>query len=249
MPTVELVYDRECPNVAQARANVLRAFVRASITPRWTEHLHDEAPPHARGFGSPTILVDGLDVAGIAPGAEECCRVYAAEGGTLTGVPDVAAIAAALAASEASETNARPADAPPEQPARGGWTSSLGVVPGIGAALLPKVACPACWPAYAGFLGSVGLPLLMEASWLLPVTSAFLVIAIGVLAFRARRRRGYGPFLLGLVAAAFVLIGKFALESDPTMYTGIGLLVAASLWNSWPRRRRQACEACAPARA
>lgn len=246
MPHIELVYDRECPNVTHARANLLRAFVRANLTPRWSEYLHDDAPPHARGFGSPTILVDGRDVAGVSAGAEECCRVYTTEGGTLAGVPAVAAIAAALASSEPDAS----AGAPP-QPDRsgGGWGSSLGVLPGVGAALLPKVACPACWPAYAGFLGSLGLPFLMETRWLLPLTAVFLVIAVGVLAFRARRRRGYGPFVLGLVAAAFVLIGKFTFESDPAMYAGIGLLVAASLWNSWPRRTRRACEACAPARA
>ena len=122
-------------------------------------------------------------------------------------------------------------------------------MPGIGAALLPKVACPACWPAYAGFLGSLGLPFLMETAWLLPLTAVFLVIAVGVLAFRARRRRGYRPFLLGLLAAAFVMIGKFGLESDPAMYVGLALLVSASLWNSWPKPRPQPCAACAPARA
>jgi hypothetical protein len=54
--------------------------------------------------------------------------------------------------------------------------------------------------------------------------------------FRAKERRGYGPFLLGVVAASGVLLGKFVWESNPTMYGAVGLLVISSLWNTWPRR-------------
>ncbi len=119
------------------------------------------------------------------------------------------------------------------------------MLPAIGTALLPKVACPACWPAYAGVLGAVGLGFLMDVTWLLPVTAVFLGLAVGALGSRARRRRGHGPFLVGGVAAAVVLTGKFAFDSDAAMYAGLGLLVAASLWNSWPRRRKAAaCPAC-----
>lgn len=94
-----------------------------------------------------------------------------------------------------------------------------------------------CWPAYAGFLSSIGLGLLMDSTWLFPLTGAFLVLAVSALAFRARIRRGYGPFGLGVIASVIVLLGKFALEKNTAMYAGIGLLVAASLWNSWPRRQ------------
>ena len=121
----------------------------------------------------------------------------------------------------------------------------LAVLPGIGLALLPKVACPACWPAYAGVLGAMGLGFLVKTAWLLPLTAVFMVVAVGSLAFRARRRRGYGPFAIGLLAAVVVLGGKFVLGSDPAMYGGIALLVGASLWNSWPRKAAAApCLAC-----
>ena len=39
---------------------------------------------------------------------------------------------------------------------RAGWRSSLATLPGIALAFLPKIACPACWPAYAGVLSSLG---------------------------------------------------------------------------------------------
>lgn len=235
MPTVELVYDGSCPNVAAARAQLLRAFVQVGLTPKWSEFLIGDpaTPRHARGYGSPSVLVDGLDVSRAAPGAEASCRLYGMADGELSRVPAVSEIAAALAR----------AISIPHTPDQGtGWRSSLAVLPGVGVALLPKIACPACWPAYAGLLSSAGLGFLGEASWLLPLTAAFLCVAVGAL--RARVRRGYGPFGLGLVASAVVLVGKFALDSDAAMYAGIGLLVAASLWNTWPRAAA-GCPACA----
>ena len=111
------------------------------------------------------------------------------------------------------------------------WKRSLAVLPGIGVSLLPKLACPLCWPAYAGLASALGLGFLISAKYLLPLTIAFLAIAAVVLGFRASRRRGYGPFWLGLVAAAVILTDKFYFDAAPAVYTGVGLLIAASVWN------------------
>ena len=116
------------------------------------------------------------------------------------------------------------------------WKQGLLALPGIGVSLLPKLACPLCWPAYAGLLSSVGLGFLISAAYLLPLTVGFLVVALGAMAFKANSRHGYGPFLLGLLAAATVLLAKFRWESSPTMYGAVGLLFVASLWNAWPIR-------------
>jgi mercuric ion transport protein len=116
------------------------------------------------------------------------------------------------------------------------WRQSILAVPSIGVSVLPKLACPACWPAYAGLLSSVGLGFLISTVYLLPLTAASLFLAVATLAFRANKRRGYGPFAVGLVAGSAVLLGKFAWESDLTMYSALGLLVIASLWNAWPLR-------------
>src|SRR6266850_6915912 len=69
-----------------------------------------------------------------------------------------------------------------------------------------------------------------------PLTVAFLVLALAAVLFSARDRHGYDPFLLAVLAAGGVLLGKFAWDSRPTVYGAIGLLVVASLWNTWPRR-------------
>jgi len=78
MATVDLVYASDCPNVSLARANLLAAFARAGVEPTWTEHRVGDAraPARTRGYGSPTILVDGRDVAGQPPSAESSCRIY-----------------------------------------------------------------------------------------------------------------------------------------------------------------------------
>jgi hypothetical protein len=233
MPRVELIYDPDCPNVHLARGQLLRAFGQLDMKPQWQEWCSSDpaAPEHARGYPSPTILVDGCDVSGAEPiDGTASCRIYATSG-AMAGAPSVEEITAAL------EAGGGLAPAPPGKN-HGRWQSSAAMLPAVGMSLLPKLACPACWPAYAGLMGSMGLGFLVDTTYLLPLTGVFLVGAVGALALRAHGRHGYGPFLLGLLAAASVLVGKFALESDPAMYGGIAMLVGASLWNAWPQLKR-----------
>ena len=116
------------------------------------------------------------------------------------------------------------------------WKRVAAVLPGVGASLLPKLTCPMCWPAYAGLLSALGLGFLMSERYLFGVTTVFLIISVGALAFRFRERRGVAPAILGFAGAAVVLVGKFGSESTPAIYAGLSVLIAASLWNSWPRR-------------
>lgn len=119
-------------------------------------------------------------------------------------------------------------------------------LPGIGVSLFPKLMCPACWPAYASVLSSVGLSFLISAKYLLVLTVAFLVLTAFALSFRASRRHGYGPLGLGIAAAAMILIGKFYFDAERATYAGVGLLIAASVWNSWPRRAAVGPFCCVP---
>ena len=76
----------------------------------------------------------------------------------------------------------------------------------------------------------------MQTTYLLPLTVLSLVLAVAALGLRANRRRGYGPFVLGLAAAFALVAGKFVLASNVMVYGSIAALVGASLWNSWPKK-------------
>lgn len=121
------------------------------------------------------------------------------------------------------------------------WKQGLFAIPGIGFALLPKLACPLCWPAYAGVLSSLGLGFLISTSYLFALTTAFLFLTLASFGFRAKQRRGYGPLLLGAAGSAVFLMDKFYLASTVVMYLGLGTLVTASVWNMWPRRVVESC--------
>ena len=121
------------------------------------------------------------------------------------------------------------------------WREGWLTVPGISAALLPKLACPLCWPFYSAIVSSVGLGFLISTKYLLTFTVAFLILTFGALAYHAKQRRGYGPLMLGMAGAVAVVIGKFDLESNPVTFTGIAVLVAASAWNMWPLSAVESC--------
>lgn len=117
------------------------------------------------------------------------------------------------------------------------------------AALAALPACPACYPAYAGVLSALGLGGVVEMG---PrgqaiLTVLFLAGALGALAFRARTRRGYAPLALGVAASLVVMTGKFLLLMNAATYAGVGGLMAAAIWNVWPRAADTACVSCAPA--
>ena len=116
------------------------------------------------------------------------------------------------------------------------WKRSLAVLPGIGVSLLPKLMCPMCWPAYAGIVSALGLGFLISTKYLLPLTIMFLGLTTAALGFRASQRHGYGPLWLGLIAASTILAGKFYFDITQASYAGVLLLIAASIWNGWPRR-------------
>lgn len=126
---------------------------------------------------------------------------------------------------------------------------SMGSLPGVGVSLLPKLMCPACWPAYAGIVSALGLSFLSSTRYLLLLTALFLSVTLFTLGFKAHRRNGYGPLGLGLLAAATILSGKFYFDVSQVTYAGLGLLVTGSVWNCWSQRAAKAifCSACVPA--
>lgn len=109
---------------------------------------------------------------------------------------------------------------------------TLTSLPGIGAALLPNATCPACWPIYAGILSSLGLGFLMTGPYFYLFIGILLSISLFSLAYKAKSRRGYLPFWIGLLSAITILTGKYFELSDFVFYAGAFLLIFASIWNN-----------------
>ncbi len=76
----------------------------------------------------------------------------------------------------------------------------------------------------------------METAYLLPLTASCLFLAVAALGFRANRRRGYGPLVVGVLAAILLVVGKFVLDSNVAVYGAVLSLIAASVWNSWLKK-------------
>jgi len=96
-PKVELVYDPDCPNVEHARVRLREAIAEDGRGLQWTEWASDNPalPDHARGYASPTILINQRDVAP-NPTRATACRLYDQGNGTLHPAPPASAITAAL---------------------------------------------------------------------------------------------------------------------------------------------------------
>ena len=87
----------------------------------------------------------------------------------------------------------------------------------------------------AGLLSSIGLGFLLNIEYLLPITTLFLILAVGSLLHGAKKRRGYKPFWLGLAGAVTIIVAKFFFHNEMTMYAGLAALAIASFWHAWPR--------------
>lgn len=114
-------------------------------------------------------------------------------------------------------------------------------IPGILVSLLPQLYCPLCWPAYTALLSSLGFGFINYTPYLLPTMVLLLLIALCSLAFRAKKRQGYKPFWLGVVAVFIIMLSKFVFKVNFMLYLGIAILLVASLWNIFPSKTKVSC--------
>ena len=237
---IELIYDADCPNVAATRSLLIRAFTQTGISARWKEWERSSpaSPSYVQDFGSPSLLVDGHDIAGLGPSpSTRACRVYLSGNGKLQATPPLALVCAALLRNAPTVNR--------NYSGKSRWQALVASFPAIGTALLPKLTCPLCWPAYAALLSALGLGFFDYTPYLLPFTLLFLAVTVGALAIHARRSGQRAALITGIAGAAIVLLGKFAYELDWLNTAGIGLLVVAILISM---RRRSVpavpCPAC-----
>lgn len=89
---IDLVYFEGCPHVTTARQRLQDAVRSVSPSLQWTEWDSDATttPTRFRGYSSPTVLVNGVDVEGKARAIGSGCAVG--------GGPSVEALRAALVA-------------------------------------------------------------------------------------------------------------------------------------------------------
>ena len=135
MPCVEFIYDSDCPNVTAARSQLLRAFAEAGISATWQEWERNDPnnPDYVKQFGSPTILVDGIDISAAEPGDKVAsCRIYRHADGTTSGVPPLEKIILAISTSAIQGAGKKKR-----------WLSLLSSVFSGILVLFPKAACPA----------------------------------------------------------------------------------------------------------
>lgn len=211
---IRLLYFEDCPNVEQARENLREALSHAGLAQRWdeTDIRSSDCPDRWKGFPSPTVLVDGTD---IVSGAEAQSGSSSCRTG---GAPTWEQIGTALAADKS-------------------WYAGLTALPAAAAGVLPASICPACYPALAGFISSLGLGASADRV-IAPLTIVLLLIALAGLGYQATRNRNYWPLAAGAIGAIAMYAGQFVLALPAVKIGGIVLLVTASFWNVIPKLRK-----------
>tara|TARA_E500000331_G_C17272891_1_gene720233 strand:- start:20217 stop:20915 length:699 start_codon:yes stop_codon:yes gene_type:complete len=228
---IVLLYFQGCPNVQNSRKNLISALSQSKIKIQWKEYdLNDDSlPQEYRNYGSPSLIIDGKDVMmeGQNPGAS--CRVYSDNGKISGSIPKEVILNALILEKSSKDTN---------------WKFTFGSIPAIFVALLPNTICPACWPLFGGLVSSLGIGFIFESKNLFILTIILLCIALFSLIYKARKRRGYTPFYLGLCSTLLLITGKFYWNSMAISYVGIAMLLLAIIWNSWPVKNKESCNAC-----
>lgn len=86
----DLLYFDGCPHVTAAKAHLREALDSLGLTDSWREWglTNAETPDHLRGYPSPSILINGVDIEGGQPQVGATCAAG--------GAPPVESIVRAL---------------------------------------------------------------------------------------------------------------------------------------------------------
>lgn len=230
---VELIYFKGCPNVADARTLLIKAFAATNNQPKWSEwNQNDEScPEHYLNYGSPTILINSKDVD--ASGFQQqgqCCRLYfdkktsRAQGG-----PELEKIINCMEKAQVKNMK--------NVTMTSRWLTFIMAIPSIFLALLPKLTCPMCWPAYTALFASLGIGFINYSPYVPIIIIGLLTISLFSLGYKASLRRGYLPFALGLFGSVSIFVSHILSLGSFMFYFGSVALIAAAIWNAWPIKK------------
>ena len=95
---VQLLTFPGCPNASATRELLQRviAAANAEVEVQEVNTAAPDTPEKLRGWGSPTILIDGVDIEGQEAPAGSSCRLYRDPSGYLRGVPAESTLKAAV---------------------------------------------------------------------------------------------------------------------------------------------------------
>lgn len=108
-------------------------------------------------------------------------------------------------------------------------------------------ACCLGISAVIAAVGAVGLGLLIHDAYLFPIFVGFIALSLWLLYRSARGHADLSPFWLGLGGAVFGAAGLWLLVTGLypmpwSVYGGLALLVAGSMWDVVNGRRAAACD-------
>lgn len=115
-----------------------------------------------------------------------------------------------------------------------GLVKQLSALGGTGFA----AACCLGFPAVVGAVAALGLGFLINDFILFPLFFGLLGFTLWTLYRSTRSHGAMAPFWLGVVGAAVASMGVFGISW--LAWTGLGALLAGSLWNFWSRRQQLA---------
>lgn len=219
---IHLLYFDGCPNLEAARRAITEALAAEHVGVQVEEIdiTAADAPEWARGWGSPTILIDGAELTGASRASGAACRLYPG------GAPDVDALRRRLRASSPP---------PPAVPARSAALPMLGA---FTAALAASACC--VLPAVLALVGlsstGLGVALAPYRPYFLIATG--LTVAVGFwLVYRkprdacgceVPRRRRLARVAMWITAVAVTALAAYPLLSSGTATAGSATARAAA---------------------
>ncbi len=125
------------------------------------------------------------------------------------------------------------------------------------AGLLAAGAAAACCLGISVMLsavGAAGLGFLVHDAYLFPIFVGFVAFSLWMLYRSARKHQNLAPFYLGIGGGVIGVLGLWLLVTGLyplawSVYVGLALLVAGSVWDALPSRKPAACACAAPASA